>query len=99
MPADAQAMLDNGFGVAPCSGNSALPTGLTTPACNVYCKPGDWHDPNNRDEQSLAYFLPDDMELVVFVNSMVAGQIRNNFRQVVTQAYLDNLTTQLPINP
>jgi hypothetical protein len=100
MPADAQAMLDNGFGVDPLSGNSALPTGLTTPAGNVYCKPGDWHDPNNRDEQSLAYFLPDDMELVVFVNSMVAGQIgTNNFRQVVTQAYLDNLTTQLPINP
>jgi hypothetical protein len=33
------------------------------------------------------------MELVVFVNSPVAGQIgTNNFRQVVTQAYLDSLT-------
>jgi CubicO group peptidase (beta-lactamase class C family) len=94
MPADAQAMLDNGFGVDPLSGNSALPAALTTLAGNLYCKPGDWHDPQtNRDEQSLAYFLPDDMELVVFVNSMVAGQIgTNNFRQVVTQAYLDNLT-------
>ena len=94
-PADAQAMLDNGFGVDPLIGNSALPAALTTPAGNVYCKPGDWHDPNNRDEQSLAFFLPQDMELVVFVNSMVDGQIgtTNNFRQVVTQAYLDNLTT------
>jgi hypothetical protein len=98
--ADAQAMLDNGFGVDPLSGNLALPAALTTPAGNVYCKPGDWHDTNNRDEQSLAYFLPEDMELVVFVNSMVDGQTgaTNNFRQVVTQAYLDNLTTQLPIN-
>jgi hypothetical protein len=32
------------------------------------------------------------MELVVFVNSMVDGQLgTNNFRQVVTQAYQDNL--------
>ena len=91
--ADAQKMLDNGFGVDPLSGNSALPAALTTPAGNLYCKPGDWHDPNNQDEQSLAYFLPEDMELVVFVNSPVAGQIgTNNFRCVVTQAYLDSLT-------
>ena len=57
-------------------------------------------DPNNQDEQSLAYFLPEDMELAVLVNSMVAGQIgsTNNFRQVVTQAYLDNLTTQPPVH-
>ena len=99
-PAAAQAMLDNGFGVDPLIGNSALPAALTTLAGNVYCKPGDWHDPNNQDEQSLAYFLPEDMELVVLVNSMVAGQIgsTNNFRQVVTQAYLDNLTTQPPVH-
>jgi hypothetical protein len=99
-PAAAQAMLDNGFGVDPLTGNSALPAALNTLAGNVYCKPGDWHDPNNQDEQSLAYFLPEDMELAVLVNSMVAGQIgsTNNFRQVVTQAYLDNLTTQPPVH-
>jgi hypothetical protein len=92
--ADAQKMLDNGFGVDPLSGNSALPAALTTLAGNLYCKPGDWRDPNNRDEQSLAYFLPEDMELVVFVNSTVDGQTgaTNIFRQVVTQAYLDSLT-------
>jgi Beta-lactamase len=96
-PTAAQAMLDNGFGVDPLTGNSALPAALTTPAGNVYCKPGDWHDSNYQDEQSLAYFLPEDMELVVLVNSMVDGQTgppNNYFRQVVTQAYLDNLTTQ-----
>jgi CubicO group peptidase (beta-lactamase class C family) len=99
--AAAQAMLDNGFGVDPLIGNSALPAALTTPAGNVYCKPGDWHDTNNQDEQSLAFFLPQDMELVVFVNSMVDGQTgppNNYFRQVVTQTYLDNLTTVLPVH-
>ena len=100
MPADAQAMLDNGFGVDPFIDGVALPTAKTTLAGNMYCKPGDWRDPSDRDEQSLAYFLPDDMELVVFVNSRVDGQTgaTNKFRRVVTQAYLDNLTT-IPIIP
>ena len=100
-PAAAQAMLDNGFGVDPLTGNSALPAALTTLAGNVYCKPGNWNDTQTKqDEQSLAFFLPEDMELVVLVNSMVARQIgsTNNFRQVVTQAYLDNLTTQPPLH-
>jgi Beta-lactamase len=99
-PAAAQAMLDNGFGVDPFIDGVALPTAKTTLAGNLYCKPGNWNDPNNQDEQSLAFFLPEDMELVVLVNSMVAGQIgsTNNFREVVTQTYLNNLTTELPIN-
>jgi hypothetical protein len=61
----------------------------------MYCKPGDWHDPQNQDEQSLAFFLPQDMELVVFVNSMVDGQTgppNNHFRQVVAQVYVDSLS-------
>jgi hypothetical protein len=97
-PAAAQAMLDNGFGVDPFSGDSPLPASLTTVAGNVYCKPGNWNDPKNQDEQSLAYFLPQDMELVVLVNSMVDEQpgTSNNFRYVVTQTYLDCLTDQLP---
>src|SRR5262249_21035736 len=96
--AAAQAMLDNGFGVDPLIGDSALPAALSTVAGNVYCKPGNWNDPKKQDEQSLAYFLPQDMELVVFVNSMVDGQLgtSNNFRYVVTQTYLDCLTDQLP---
>ncbi len=97
-PDDAQAMLDNGFGVDPLCGNSALPAALTTLAGNVYCKPGDWHDTNDQDEQSLAFFLPQDMELVVFVNSMVDGQTgaTNKFRQVVKRVYLDNLVPSPP---
>jgi hypothetical protein len=37
---------------------------------------------------------------VVLINSMVAGQLgsTNNFRQVVKQVYLDNLTTQPPVH-
>ena len=98
-PDDAQAMLDDGFGVDPFIDGEALPAALTTLAGNVYCKPGDWHDTNNRDEQSLAFFLPQDMELVVFVNSMVDGQTgppNNKFRQVVKKAYLDNLVPSPP---
>jgi CubicO group peptidase (beta-lactamase class C family) len=99
-PAAAQAMLDNGFGVDPFTDGVALPAALTTPAGNVYCKPGNWNDPKDQDEQSLAFFLPQDMELVVFVNSMIDGQLgtSNNFRKVVTQTYLDNLTTVLPVH-
>jgi hypothetical protein len=95
-----QQMLDNGFGVDPLCGSSALPTALSTSAGNVYCKPGDWTGPNNRDEQTLAYFLPEDMELVVFVNSTVDGQTGatnpNLFRQVVTQAYVNSLVAAPP---
>ena len=94
---EAQAMLDNGFGVDPLIGNSALPAALTTLAGNVYCKPGDLNNAKHQDEQSLAFFLPEDMELVVLVNSMVDGQTgppNNYFREVVKQTYLDNLTDQ-----
>jgi Beta-lactamase len=97
---EAQTMLDNGFGVDPLTGDSALPAALSTLAGNVYCKPGDLNNAK-QDEQSLAYFLPEDMELVVLVNSTVDGQTgppNNYFRQVVTQTYLDNLTDVLPVH-
>jgi hypothetical protein len=100
-PAAAQAMLDNGFGVDPFINGVPLPTALSTPAGNVYCKPGDWSNSNKQDEQSLAFFLPEDMELVVLVNSMVDGQTgppNNHFREVVKQTYLGNLTTQPPLH-
>jgi hypothetical protein len=102
-PAAAQAMLDNGFGVDPFTGGP-LPTALPTPAGNVYCKPGDWHDGTNcpPDEQSLAFFLPEDMELAVFVNSTVGGHTGENdshFRDLVKQTYLDNLIAQPQVQP
>ena len=97
-PTAAQAMLDDGFGVDPLTGSTALPTGLPTLAGNVYCKPGNWNDPQNQDEQALAFFLPQDMELVVFVNSTVYGQIGNDFRDLVKQTYLDCLTGVSPVH-
>ena len=94
---EVQAMLDNGFGVDPLMGDQALPTAYPTLAGNLYCKPGDWANTNNQDEQSLAFFLPEDMELAVFVNSMVDGQTgsTNLFREVVKQAYEASLLPPL----
>ncbi len=97
-PAAAQAMLDDGFGVDSLVANVALPTGLPTLAGYVYCKPGNWNDPQNQDEQAVAFFLPQDMELVVFVNSTVYGQIGNDFRDRVKRTYIDCLTDVLPVH-
>ena len=56
-PAAAQAMLDNGFGVDPLIGDVALPTGLPTLAGNVYCKPGNWNDPQEPGRTKPRIFL------------------------------------------
>jgi len=97
----AQGMLGNGFGVDPFTNpqpDVPIPPGLLTPAGELYCKNGRWFDGNGHEEQSLAYFLPEDMELVVLANSpvIVPGSPEQFFRDVVTQVYLNNLTTQLP---
>lgn len=102
-PEAALAMLENGFGIDPfvgygCAppGTPTPPWGLTTPAGVVYCKNGGWQNPTTgQTEQALAYFLPDDMELVVLANSPVQGPSgTESFQDVVTQAYVDNLVTQ-----
>ena len=80
----AQKLLDNGFGLDQIS---------DTDAGRLYNKNGLWQDGSSvlgRVEQSLAYFLPEDMELVVLANSPV-GFPRKSFRTVVTTAYLANL--------
>jgi hypothetical protein len=43
-----------------------------------------------RVEQCLAYFLPEEMELVVLANSPV-GVPRKSFRALVNEIYLANL--------
>jgi CubicO group peptidase (beta-lactamase class C family) len=80
----AQDMLDNGFGIDL--------VGVSTPAGKLYNKNGLWHDAkvNGHTEQSLAYFLPEDMELVVLANSPI-GNPEKFFRDVVTQIYVDNI--------
>jgi negative regulator of replication initiation len=62
-PADAQTMLDDGFGL-----NWTVPTQLGT----YYAKIGGWQDNAGHMEQSIAFFLPQQMEFVLFVNSPIA---------------------------
>lgn len=85
--AAAQAMLDDGFGI-----DLIESTSLGT----LYNKNGLWESGAGQTEQSLAYFLPRDMELVVFANSPI-GNPGQFFRDVVTNIYLDNIAPEIPI--
>ena len=83
-PAAAQAMLDNGFGI-----DLIESTSLGT----LYNKNGLWQSGALQTEQSLTYFLPRDMELVVLANSPI-GAPAQFFRDVVTNIYLDNIAPE-----
>lgn len=92
-PAAAQAMLDDSFGI-----DLIESTNLGT----LYNKNGLWYkgpagQPGaDQTEQSLAYFLPRDMELVVLANSPI-GSSGQFFRDVVTNIYLDNIAPEIPV--
>jgi Bacterial tandem repeat domain 1/Beta-lactamase len=86
-PAAAQSMLDAGFGI-----DLIEPTNLGT----LYNKNGLWQSGVGQTEQSLSYFLPRDMELVVLANSPI-GSPGQFFRDVVTNIYLDNIAPEIPI--
>jgi len=86
-PAAAQAMLDDGFGI-----DVIQSTSLGT----LYNKNGLWQSGAGQTEQSLAYFLPRDMELVVLANSPI-GNPGQFFRDVVTNIYLENITPEIPV--
>jgi CubicO group peptidase (beta-lactamase class C family) len=77
----AQTMLDDGFGV-----DVIMPTPLGT----LYNKNGLWQDGGGHVEQSLAYFLPSHMEMVVLANSPI-GAPAQFFRDVVTNIYVANI--------
>jgi CubicO group peptidase (beta-lactamase class C family) len=79
--AQGQAMLDAGFGID---------VKQSTPLGTLYNKNGRWGNAAGKQEQSLAYFLPQDMELVVLTNSPV-GSPAKFFREVVTNLYLANV--------
>ena len=79
--AAAQAMLGNGFGID---------LTANTPQGKLYNKNGRWGDGANHTEQTLAYFLPADMELVVFANSPV-GAADTFFRDLVTNIYMASI--------
>ena len=85
--AAAQAMLDAGFGI-----DLIEPTNLGT----LYNKNGLWASGTGQTEQSLSYFLPRDMELVVLANSPI-GNPGQFFRDVVTNLYLDNIVPEFAV--
>ena len=74
-PEKAQEMLDNGFGVDT--------VGLKTPAGKLYAKNGLWHN-GIQAERSWVYFLPENMEMVLLVNSTIGPH-------PIAQIYGDNL--------
>jgi CubicO group peptidase (beta-lactamase class C family) len=83
----AQTMLDDGFGIDLIE---------STPLGTLYNKNGLWGSGGGQVEQSLTYFLPRDMELVVLANSPI-GTPAQFFRDVVTNIYLDNIGPEIPV--
>jgi len=86
-PANAQKMLDASFGIDLIQ---------ATPLGALYNKNGLWRSGAMQTEQSLAYFLPRDMELVVLANSPI-GTADQFFRDVVTNIYLDHIKPEIPV--
>jgi hypothetical protein len=80
-PAQAQAMLDDGFGID---------WSVQTPLGRYYAKNGFWHDGSGQTEQGVAFFLPLNMELVVLVNSPV-GPTGQFLYTVVSDQYIAHL--------
>ena len=90
-PYQAQAMLQDGFGI-----NASVGTNLGT----YYVKYAGWHDSSDHMEQGEAFFLPLNMELVVLVNSPVDGEQPNGntLEQWVASAYVNNIVAAAPPN-
>ena len=80
--AKAQYMLDNYFGID---------QAVTTAAGTLYNKNGAWISGDGKTEQCVAYFLPQGMELALFVNSPI-GKTGFSLRGLVKDAYLASLT-------
>lgn len=60
-----QYLLDNKFGID---------QSIETPAGKIYNKNGSWGTGDGKTEQSVAYFMPGGVEVVVFVNSKIGSQ-------------------------
>ncbi len=83
-PAKAQKSLDDFLGID---------QRIDTPAGKLYNKNGLWRD-DGRTEQSVAYFLPEDMELVCFVNSPITASSvtpSGSLRGVIAETYVECL--------
>lgn len=70
-------------------GNLGVDWGAETPAGKMYTKNGRWRN-NLRTEQSVAYFFPQNIEMVLFVNSPV-GSADDFLSDIVKVTYLNNL--------
>jgi hypothetical protein len=77
----AQTLLDNGFGID---------WTVTTPLGTYYAKNGRWSDGSGHEEQSVAFYLPPEMELVLLVNSPVTSADTFLY-QLVANAYTSNI--------
>jgi CubicO group peptidase (beta-lactamase class C family) len=86
--AQAQVMLDDGFGID---------YSVATPPGTYYAKLGGWNDNSGHQEQGVAFFLPLNMELVVLVNSPVfEGPINDWLYPFVKAAYLAHIVDEAP---
>ncbi|RYX82420.1 class A beta-lactamase-related serine hydrolase [bacterium] len=77
----AQFCMDNYFG---------LDQVLDTPAGKLYNKNGAWGDGGGRREQCVAYFMPDNIEVAIFVNSPVSAQ-DSFLRSIINTAYIASI--------
>ena len=77
----AQYMLDNYFGIDMMT---------STAAGKLYNKNGSWGTGDGRTEQCVAFFMPQGMELALFVNSPI-GLSKLSLRNLVRDAYLNSL--------
>ncbi|MGI2902545.1 serine hydrolase domain-containing protein [Tolypothrix sp. VBCCA 56010] len=82
-PQKAQYILDNYFGIDEVA---------NTPAGTIYSKNGYWGNGDGKTEQCVAYFLPNDMELVVFVNSPI-GQSNFFLRGILKDTFVNALSS------
>lgn len=70
-----------------------LDTAIDTPAGTVYTKNGRWKNGQSQSadmEQSVACFMPNNIEVVVFVNSWLGSEAAD-LRSTITNAYIANL--------
>jgi len=85
-PPRAQTMLDSYFGIDEIK---------DTPAGKTYNKNGAWRLTDDDDvvleqEQCVAYFLPENLEAVLFINSKIGAQ-NYSLRGLVQDAYVGSL--------
>jgi hypothetical protein len=88
-PAQAQTMLENSFGI-----DWITPTQLGT----FYAKVGGWGAATAKFEQGVLFYLPQNMELVVLVNSPIGPPYPESLFAVVSYAYTSNIVLVPPIN-